>query len=314
VDSKGHWENRRFYKLNQRILRQLGGGWDYPPPLPTNWTTGPLTPTKVEATTLLEDFVDREPWGWKDPRSCLTLPFWQAIIGTIRVVVVVRNPLEVAESLRKRNGFSRALSLALWHSYNQRLLDAVAPSDRFITHYDMYFQDPERELRRLLSFLDLPVDEDIVEQASAAGLSELRHYRLTTRDLVDADDVTPVIVKLYRDLCAEANWQDIETARVVDMTQQTDANPEDRDEPTEPAYSRRQDKRSGVRSPRRPLVQASERIAELEQIVRAQQIALAEHEANARKFQEMGKLVADRTEYAGKVGDESGTLVGDNLT
>jgi hypothetical protein len=311
---EGHWENRRFYKLNQRILRQLGGGWDYPPPLPSSWTAGPLAPITVEAETLVNQFVDREPWGWKDPRNCLTLPFWQAILGTVQVVVVVRNPLEVAESLRKRNGFSRALSLALWHTYNQRLLDAVAPSDRIITHYDMHFQDPEGELRRLLNFLALPVDEDIVAEASATGVSELRHYRLTTRDLLEADDVAPAIVELYRDLCTEANWQDLDSARVVDPTQGKDPSPGDGDEPAESAYARRQDKRSGVRSRRRPLAQASARIAELEQTVRAQQIALAEHEANARKFREMWKLVADRTGYAGKVEDELAALVRDETT
>jgi hypothetical protein len=314
ANPEGHLENRRFYKINQRILHQLGGGWDYPPPPPTNWTTGPLAKTKVEAETLLQKFVGREPWGWKDPRNCLTLPFWQAILGTVRVVVVVRNPLEVAESLRKRNGFSRALSLALWHAHNQRLLDAVAPSDRIITHYDMHFQDPERELRRLLSFLELPVDEEIVAEASATGLSELRHYRLTTRDLVEADGVAPAIVTLYRDICAEANWQNLDSARAVDVTQRMDATPEDRDEPADPAYAKRQDKKSGIRSRRRPLAQANARIAELEQTVRAQQIALAEHETNARKFQEMWKLVADRTEYAGKVDDELAALVRDEAT
>ena len=31
-------------------------------------------------------------WGWKDPRTCLTLPFWQDVIGSIRYVICIRNP------------------------------------------------------------------------------------------------------------------------------------------------------------------------------------------------------------------------------
>ena len=42
--------------------------------------------------------------------------------------------------------------------------------------------------------------------------------------------------------------------------------------------------------------------------------ALAEHEANTRKLQGMWKLVANRTEYAGKVGDELAALVRDEIT
>src|SRR5215207_3858147 len=234
ANPEGHWENRRFFKLNQRILHRLRGGWDYPPPLPASWITGPLAPCRTEAETLVQQFADREPWGWKDPRNCLTLPFWQVILGAVRVVVVVRNPLEVAESLRKRNGFSRALSLALWHSYNQRLLDAVAPSDRIITHYGMHFRDPERELRRLLTFLELPVHEDMVEKASSARVDELRHHRLTTRDLVDANDVAPAIINLYRDLCTEASWQDADPTHAesdeAELTRQERVTNPDRDE------------------------------------------------------------------------------------
>ena len=34
----------------------------------------------------------RPTWGWKDPRTSLTLPFWRSALGPLRVVVVVRNP------------------------------------------------------------------------------------------------------------------------------------------------------------------------------------------------------------------------------
>jgi len=296
ANPEGNWENRRILKLNQRILHRLGGGWDYPPPAPTNWTTGSLAPVQVEAETLLQHFIDREPWGWKDPRNCLTLPFWQAILGAVRVVAVVRNPLEVAESLRKRNGFSQALSLALWHSYNQRLLDAVAPSERIITHYDMHFQDPERELRRLLSFLDLPVEEDIVEQASTAKVDGLRHHRLTTRDIANAGDVAPAIIDLYRDLCAEAKWHDDDPARIefdeMEGTRRENATSLDRDELNESSFAGRPDKgRAG--SSRQQLAEARARITELEETVRAQRVALAEREANASARQAARRLVTD---------------------
>ncbi len=208
----GHWENRRFAKLNRRILKRLGGGWDDPPPSPAGWAVRPLVPLRAEAEAILADFADREPWGWKDPRNCLTLPFWQAILGAVPVVIVVRNPLEVAESLRQRNGFPLARGVALWHEYNRRLLDAVAPSDRIVTHYGAHFQNPELESRRLLTFLGLPVDEGTIGTASGARAADLRHHRLTTRDLLAAGVAAPVL-ELYRELCREADWSEGDPGR-----------------------------------------------------------------------------------------------------
>ncbi len=207
ANADGHWENRRFVRLNRRVFKELGGRWDRPPPVPASWTEDRFRPLRAEAEALLAEFVGREPWGWKDPRNCLTLPFWRTILDPVRVIVVVRNPLEVAASLSKRDGLPRAQGLALWQVYNQRLLDAVAPSDRVVTHYGMYFRDPEFELRRVLSFMGLAADEAIIERASAARKDELRHHRLATEDLFEAD-VAPAIVALYGDLCREAGWRD----------------------------------------------------------------------------------------------------------
>jgi hypothetical protein len=316
ANPEGFWENRRFVRLNQQILIQLGAGWDYPPPLPVDWTVDRLTPLRAEAETLLEHFTDREPWGWKDPRNCLTLPFWQSLLDRPRVVVVVRNPLEVAHSLRKRNGFSPALGLALWHAHNQRLVDFVEPSDRMITHYGMYFRDPEREFRRLLTFLDLPVAEDVIEKASTAMVADLRHHQLTMRDLIDAD-VPLAIVELYRDLCAAANWIDA-PLRHAESEGTEGAFSEDGttqlwDEPSSTEFTGRQRRPPNERGPARlrgKLEEAEARIAELEHIVQAQQQALAEHEAVERELIALRRLVADRAEGLGLAGDQLRAMIG----
>ena len=103
----GFWEHRKFVELNEEILNELGGGWDCPPPFPDRWTEADgLLRLKEKAEALLEEFADREPWGWKDPRNSLTLPFWKELLPNLRVVMCVRHPLEVAWSLRSRNGHS----------------------------------------------------------------------------------------------------------------------------------------------------------------------------------------------------------------
>jgi hypothetical protein len=276
---EGFWENKRFVRINSRVLDQLRGAWDCPPAIPEDWVGDGLAPYRAEAEVLLADFADREPWGWKDPRNCLTLPFWQSILRPIPVVIVVRNPLEVAKSLRERNGFSYALGLTLWQDYNQRLIESVAECDRIVTHYDACLQNPESELRRLMSFVGFSVDEATIEQVADVHRPELRHHRSTTQEF-DAANVAPDIIDLYRGLCAEAHW--------VDIGQQPHATPRNRDaqaaeeedlrswgDPSETQTARRT-ARKDRSSRRRQLEEAEARIAELERTVEEQRLALAQ--------------------------------------
>lgn len=43
------------------------------------------------------------PWGWKDPRTSLTLPFWLALFPGARVIHVRRDPEAAARSLNRRS-------------------------------------------------------------------------------------------------------------------------------------------------------------------------------------------------------------------
>lgn len=40
-----------------------------------------------------------QPWGWKDPRSCYFLNFWDALLPEARYLMVYRHPLEMAASI-----------------------------------------------------------------------------------------------------------------------------------------------------------------------------------------------------------------------
>ena len=202
---QGFWENRRFTQLNQRLLTNLGGSWDDPPPAPRRWKDRPFVRVRADAHALLEAFATREPWGWNDPRTCLTLPFLRGMLGPISVVIVIRHPLEVAASLERCNGFTTGRSLALWSVYYDRLLEAAALSNQVITHFDAHVENPDRESQRLLSFFGLPVEERTVAAAGSTRAVGLRHHRSSAGDLLAAG-VPPRVCDLYDALCQEAGW------------------------------------------------------------------------------------------------------------
>ena len=95
------------------------------------------------------------------------------MLPDLRFVICVRNPLDVAQSLYRRNQFSVPRSLALWTKYNQRLLAATRRERRVITHYDAYFSDPESELARVTAFLGLPMREETLAECALATRPEL---------------------------------------------------------------------------------------------------------------------------------------------
>lgn len=199
---EGYWENRSFLRLNEAILAALGGSWDCPPRTDApGWENGSaLDCLRNQARRLARRFHDREPWGWKDPRNCLTLPLWRSVVPDLKVLICVRNPLAVAESLRARDGIPFADTFDLWLTYNRRVLAAVQPERRLLTYCENYFSDPHVELRRVLAWLGLSPTEDRLEGACARIKPALVHHCLTRDDLTEAG-ASEELVRCYRQMC-----------------------------------------------------------------------------------------------------------------
>ena len=199
---EGFWEHLGFVAINEELLNALGGAWDLPPKVDENFTHARVDPVRMKARLLIERFDSSRVWGWKDPRNSLTLPFWQDLFPGLKTLIVVRNPLEVAYSMRERNGTSFSLGLRLWEIYNRRLLEIANEQQRLVTHYDLFFDDAEAELRRIAEFTGLPHAN--VHNAAALVKKRRRHTHFTVEHLIDAH-VAPGVIELYRALIGEAS-------------------------------------------------------------------------------------------------------------
>jgi GT2 family glycosyltransferase len=197
----GFWEHLGFVATNDELLNELGGAWDLPPKANEDFKDPRLDPLRLKARLLVEGFNSSSIWGWKDPRNSLTLAFWQNLLPTLKTLIIVRNPLEVAYSLRERNGTSYSFGLRLWEIYNEHLLWATTPKNRIVSHYDSFFDDPQEELRRILSFIGLP--ESKAANAVALISRERRHTHFTTQQLLDTQ-IPARLFQLYQQLSAQA--------------------------------------------------------------------------------------------------------------
>lgn len=240
---EGFWENVNFRNLNDEILGALGATFDAPPRLPRGWhELETLAPLRKKARAILRRSVTVEPWGWKDPRNSLTLPFWSSLLPRMKVLVCVRHPLDVARSERRRwerlytlnrprvtslplylpawkfyDRVAGALSIRpqlvpsyrqcfnLWRIYNEAILASARPEDRLVTHYDSYFVNPSAELRRVLNFLEMDVPDERMEESCSAILPALRHNRPDARK-PSGVRLPREVADLYSRMCEEARF------------------------------------------------------------------------------------------------------------
>jgi hypothetical protein len=202
----GHWENVHFVDLADTLLGALGGGWDCPPAGANPAAVERLRHLRRHALRLQRDVGTRRPWGWKDPRSSLLLPFWFDAFPDLGVVVCLRNPLDVAHSLHQRGHSSYALGLSLWQAYNEQILAATRPEQRLVAHYEAFFERPLQEMDRLCDFVGLKPPAETMRAVAARINARYRHHASTVDDLQSAGS-SPAVTELYGRLCDEAGWQ-----------------------------------------------------------------------------------------------------------
>jgi hypothetical protein len=197
---KGYWEHHEIASISDAIIKRHGGSWDKPPLLPQGWeTAAAIDDLRHHAQQLIQDqFAEVQLWGWKDPRSCLTLPFWQQLLPDMRYIICLRNPVDVARSLEHRDSLSAEKSSYLWLTYVSSALYHSEGKPRLVILYEDLMDDCLRELQRLAEFLGKPErakQVDVQEAVQEFIEKGLHHYRTS---IVSATASSRI------DLCARA--------------------------------------------------------------------------------------------------------------
>ncbi|HVU02368.1 MAG TPA: hypothetical protein VHE30_11480 [Polyangiaceae bacterium] len=130
-NAKGNRENRRIMDLQEAVLVHSGGSWERIPER-LAWTDE----HRRARDEIIRSYGDG-PFGFKDPRTLVTLPFWQEVIPEMRFVGTFRHPSLVVRSLLARNGGDPAHWLGLWAAYNERLLALHAAEPFPVLRFDV---------------------------------------------------------------------------------------------------------------------------------------------------------------------------------
>jgi hypothetical protein len=200
---KGYWEFLEIVGFTEELLKDFGGSWKDPSPFFDRNLFKHMEPQSIQAKNILEPLIQsHRVWGWKDPRVTITVPFWKNIFPNLKLIVCLRNPLEVAFSLSKRiiSHVNFQKGLILWKDYYQILsndLNLLSDRQIFVIHYESILKNPDEEIERLCKFTGLSPSKNDLDNAK--GLIKPNLYRgfLPNDLLYKFEDLPSKTTELY---------------------------------------------------------------------------------------------------------------------
>lgn len=153
-NARGFFERQDVRKICEALLQGAGADW---------WKVSGFHPDSVPHSVLeeqmrairrvVEQLASHGTWVIKEPRLCMLFPLFKRFLHRAIVVHAVRHPVEVAQSLRFRNGFPLQVGLALWEVYNVAIINNAAGVPTVVVNYDELVGAPSAVASRIATDL-----------------------------------------------------------------------------------------------------------------------------------------------------------------
>jgi len=111
---EGHFEDMDFLKKNVELL---GGNI---------WNDVNRELTDADTSALIAAKNVHPLWGWKDPRTVLTIEKYYVHLDDPIIIGLFRKPEIVAKSMARRGDISEQDALALAKAYNRKIIDFLS--------------------------------------------------------------------------------------------------------------------------------------------------------------------------------------------
>ena len=163
---KGFFENVQFRTINDRILKD--SSYEV-----KSWNASmPKLHLNASNRLHLQHLVARyshlyQDWGWKDPRTCLTLKFWIEelnhlnLSSKVRILYIFRSPVKVAYSMFHRGNADLKTSIKIWALYNRLAMDCIdlKKVSCCYMNFDDLCSNTNKTIKRIFKFLKRDYDE-----------------------------------------------------------------------------------------------------------------------------------------------------------
>ena len=181
----GHFEELSVLQFNEKILLDSNTNWMDPTPLKNNdFFEKNRTIIKSELEVLLNVLIEVDRIeAIKEPRISLMLELWEPALfkyfEKLGIVLTIRHPSEVAESLKRRNGLNYILGHIIWVQSTINSLRFARSHRNHFLFYDNLIKDTEDTVRELSGFLGKrSVFESQKDSLRDNVLSDFRHHEV----------------------------------------------------------------------------------------------------------------------------------------
>jgi len=230
-NARGYFESVAFMHFHDELLASAGSRWHDWRLFNPGWYSSPVAAEyRRRAKELFEaEFSGAALPVIKDPRICRFAPFWLGVLRemqkTPRIVIPIRSPLEVAQSLEKQQGVPLKEGLLLWLRHN---LDAEVQSRaeaRSIFTFDEFQSDwrgvcdkistdtnlfwprlSDRTSREIDNFLTKDLVHHETDRAALAAHSALHEWTLRAYD---------ALLELARDPSSDSALDTLDEVRAL---------------------------------------------------------------------------------------------------
>jgi hypothetical protein len=219
---KGFFENMKVFRTNEHFIKKCNSSWDDPCFYGPDWILNKeVKQYKRDLKDLLEQEIGHHVLSAvKDPRICILFPAWQDVFSDmgigIKCVFAVRDPVEVAKSLQKRDGFSLEHGLLMWmnHMLTAEYLTRDLP--RVFVAFESLIENPEGEISRIIEKLELSFPrpwQEARDDVMAFLDRDLRHHKKSPQ--LSNDTILTLVHECYASFLESASKKD-DSERIID--------------------------------------------------------------------------------------------------
>ncbi len=215
INPKGYFESKNVEAINEELLSQvvparprgiIGNFFKNRPTRNQRWLARIPLNKKVhcplEIAEKIESLTQKQPFCFKDPRFCYTLPAWRPFLMDTVFLCIFRHPAATASSIlkvRKKQKYLHNFSinfgqaLQVWELMYQHILKIHIHKGKWLfIHYNQVLEGTEFD--KIEEFIDGKIDRNFPDAS-----------------LQNSDSFKPVSAKtyeVYEELCKLANYKE----------------------------------------------------------------------------------------------------------
>jgi glycosyltransferase involved in cell wall biosynthesis len=144
-------------------------------------------------------------WGLKEPTLSLLFPILEQYIPDAVCVIPIRNPVEIAKSLRSKNGVSISHGIALWELYMRHALAASQKHARVLISYSDLIAAPEETTKRLIQDLQEAGVTELADPENIGGIISPDLHRHTAKNSELCALLSPTQMDLWASILDQIN-------------------------------------------------------------------------------------------------------------